>query len=143
MYWETEYRRLFYRQLKGVSLDDFYRIVNSVSVNPVRVQSDEVMYNLHIILRYELEKRLFDGSLQVRDLAKAWNDLSGELLGYRPKNDLEGVLQDVHWSIGAFRYFPSYALGNMIAAQLWMKLWEDVPNVDEEISSGNFEPILG
>ncbi|PJA44789.1 MAG: carboxypeptidase, partial [Verrucomicrobia bacterium CG_4_9_14_3_um_filter_43_20] len=141
-YWEGEYRRLFYRQLRDISSEDFYRAINAVEVNPVRVQSDEVTYNLHVILRYELEKKLLDGSLQVRDLPVAWNKLSEELLGYTPKNDMEGVLQDVHWSIGAFGYFPSYALGNMIAAQLWAQLRQDIPNVDEEIALGNFAPVL-
>ena len=99
-------------------------------------------YNLHIILRFELEKRLFDGGLEVSDLPDAWNTLSAELLGLTPKDDSEGVLQDVHWAGGAFGYFPSYCLGNMIAAQLWNTVNEEVPDLERDFENGNFCRLL-
>ena len=130
------------QQLSGVSSHDFYLAVNSVALNPIRVDSDEVTYNLHILLRFELEKALFEGSLAVSDLPEEWNRLSEQIVGLRPRNDSEGVLQDVHWSGAAFGYFPSYCLGNLLAAQLWYALLEQVPIVPEEMAKGNFSPVL-
>ena len=93
---------------------------NTVKVSPIRVDADEVTYNLHIIMRFELERQLFRGALSVADVPTAWNALSASIVGYAPRNDAEGCLQDVHWSFpGGFGYFPSYTLGNMIAATLW------------------------
>ena len=141
-FWEPVYRETFDQQLSGVSSHDFYLAVNSVALNPIRVDSDEVTYNLHILLRFELEKALFDGSLAVSDLPEEWNRLSEQIVGLRPRNDSEGVLQDVHWSGAAFGYFPSYCLGNLLAAQLWYALLEQVPSVPEEMAKGNFSPVL-
>jgi carboxypeptidase Taq len=141
-YWEPRYRELFLNQLAKVSPDELYLAVNAVSLNPIRVDSDEVTYNLHIILRFELEKRLFRGELAVKDLPEAWVSLSEELMGYTPKDDAEGVLQDVHWSGGMFGYFPSYCLGNMLAAQLWYTANEVLPELEEQFAEGNFETLL-
>ena len=141
-YWEPSYREAFPEQLAGVSSQELYLAVNAVTLNPIRVDSDEVTYNLHIVLRFELEKALFDGNLSVMDLPSEWNRLSEEILGLRPGKDSEGVLQDVHWSGAAFGYFPSYCLGNLLAAQLWYALQEQVPEVLPEITQGNFVPVL-
>jgi carboxypeptidase Taq len=102
-----------------------------------------VTYNLHIILRFEIEKQLFAGALAVADLPAAWNTLAKELLGLAPASDREGVLQDVHWSGGMFGYFPSYCLGNMMAAQFWYKARTDLPGLDEDFARGDFSGLLG
>ena len=119
--WEPRFRELFSEPLRKVSSEQLFLAVNKVSRNPIRVDADEVTYNLHVILRFELEKALFACDLEVNDLPTAWNEKTAKLLGHHPTDDSEGVLQDVHWSGGAFGYFPSYCLGNLVAAQLWEK----------------------
>lgn len=141
-FWEPRYRELFGKELSGVDSERLYRMICSVTRNPIRVDSDEVMYNLHIILRFELERELIGGTLAVKDLPEAWNAKSEEILGLKPKNDKEGVLQDIHWSMGAFGYFPSYSIGNMIAAQLWDTAREKNPDLDNSITNGEFAPLL-
>ncbi|MGJ3242323.1 MAG: carboxypeptidase M32 [Opitutales bacterium] len=141
-YWEPRYRVAFAGNLDGVTADDLYRAICAVSVTPIRVDSDEVTYNLHIMLRFLLEKQLFDGSLAVRDLPEAWNARSEEMLGFRPTSDAEGVLQDVHWSSGGFGYFPSYCLGNLLAAQLWYSLRAAVPDLDDQLARGETGAVL-
>ena len=107
---------------RGVDLLELYRYVNTVRPDVIRVDADEVTYNLHIYLRFTLEKKLIEGSLRVDELPEAWNSLMEELLGVRPRNDAEGVLQDIHWSHGSIGYFPTYTLGNVIAAMIWRSL---------------------
>jgi len=119
--WEPRFRELFPEPLREISSEQLFLAVNKVSRNPIRVDADEVTYNLHVILRFELEKALFACDLEVKDLPTAWNEKTAKLLGLQPTDDSEGVLQDVHWSGGAFGYFPSYCLGNLLAAQLWEK----------------------
>ena len=139
---EPRWRELFPDQTRGVSSDDLYLAVNLVEPTLIRVDADEVTYNLHIILRFEMEQRLFAGELAVRDLPKAWRVASRELIGLEPGSDREGVLQDVHWSDGAFGYFPSYCLGNMIAAQLWARVREIRPNLEDDFERGKFGWLL-
>lgn len=141
-YFEPRYRELFPDSLKNINSDLLYLLINAIERNPIRVDSDEVSYNLHIILRFELEKQLFDGSLKIVDLPEKWNASSEEILGLTPKNDKEGVLQDVHWSVGAFGYFPSYTLGNMLAAQLWYTIIQDITSFEQKISKGDFSSLL-
>jgi carboxypeptidase Taq len=141
-HFEPRLRATFPGRLDGVTSDDLYLAVNEVRLNPIRVESDEVTYNLHILLRFDLERRLFAGDLAVAELPKAWNALSRDLLGLTPKNDTEGVLQDVHWSGGAFGYFPSYCLGNMIAAQLWHTVRKELPDIEEDFGGGDFHRLL-
>jgi carboxypeptidase Taq len=141
-HYEPIYRKAFPTQLANVSSEELYLAVNNVSISPIRVDADEVTYNLHVILRFELEKRLFDGSLAPKDLPEAWNDASEKILGYRPTSNKMGCLQDVHWSEGFFGYFPSYCLGNLLAAQLWNKIHSDIPDLDEHVRAANFEPLL-
>ncbi len=142
-YFEPRCRRLFPQQLACVSSDELYRAISAVSPTLIRVESDEVHYNLHILLRFELERHLFSGELAVHDLPEAWRALSQELLGLTPKTDSEGVLQDVHWSGGAFGYFPSYCLGNMIAAQLWETAQVALPGLEDDFECGDFSRLLG
>lgn len=141
-YWEPRYRELFPQQLEGISFEDLYRAINKVALTPIRVDADEVTYNLHVILRFEIEKGLFDGSIQVANLPSAWNDLSEDILGFRPESNRMGCLQDVHWSHGMFGYFPSYAIGNVLAAQLWYKVRQEIPDLDAQMANNDFGAFL-
>lgn len=140
---EPRWRALFPAQTAGLSADDLYLAINAVEPTLIRVDADEVTYNLHIVLRFELEKKLFSGELAVRDLPAVWRAASREIVGLEPGNDREGVLQDVHWSDGAFGYFPSYCLGNMMAAQLWYRALALRPALEEEFARGDFAWLLG
>lgn len=142
-FWEPRYREFFSTQLASVSSEALYRAVNRVAVTPIRVDADEVTYNLHIMLRFELEQGLFNGSIDPMDLPDAWNAASARILGYTPRNHSEGCLQDVHWSEGLFGYFPSYCLGNLLAAQLWQKILRDLPSLRAEFAAGKMDSLLG
>ena len=124
-YWFPMARRIFHEALAGVTVDEFHAAVNHVAPSLIRVQADEVTYNLHIIVRFELEQALLSGDLAVSDLPAAWNQKYQEVLGLTPRNDAEGCLQDVHWSAGLIGYFPTYTLGNLYAAQLFAKAQAD------------------
>ncbi len=139
---EPRLREVFPAQTARVASDELYLAINAVAPTLIRVDADEVTYNLHIILRFELEQRLFSGQLAVNDLPTAWKAAAQELLGLTPPNDREGVLQDVHWSDGAFGYFPSYCLGNMMAAQLWYRALALRPNLEEDFACGDFSWLL-
>jgi len=130
------------KQFDGVALEDFLRAINVAKPSLIRIEADELTYSLHIMIRYEIEKGLFNGDYEVKDLPQIWNDKYEEYLGIRPENNGEGVLQDVHWAGGSFGYFPSYALGYMYAAQLKVAMLKDLPNFDELCETGEFEPIL-
>jgi carboxypeptidase Taq len=137
-YWLPRLKAHFPQQLSGVGAEAFYRAVNRVRPSLIRVDADEVSYALHVILRFELEKQLFDGRLGLEDLPGAWGRSMKELIGVEPSSDAEGVLQDVHWSMGSFGYFPSYALGNLYGLQIWEKLRRDIPETETLIREGNF-----
>ena len=123
--------------------ENIYAHLTRVKRGFIRVDADELTYPLHIMLRYELEKQLLNGELAVRDLPEAWNAGMEQRLGIRPANPVEGCLQDIHWAVGSFGYFPSYALGAVIAAQLYESLRSDVPALDEQLSVGEFSGLLG
>lgn len=135
-------REFFPEQIAGVDLETFYRAINTVEPSPIRVEADEVTYNLHIFLRFELEGALLNGQLDVADLPEAWNAKMEEYLGVTPPDDAQGVLQDVHWSAGLFGYFPSYALGNLLATQLYEKALGETPALSSQIAAGDFGPLL-
>jgi carboxypeptidase Taq len=144
-FWVFFYPRLqhmFPSHLGSVDLDTFYRGINKVEPSLVRVEADEVTYNLHIMLRLELEIALMEGSLEVRDLPEAWNARMQEYLGVTPPDDASGVLQDVHWSGGVFGYFPTYALGNLVSAQLWEAILADIPTLTQQFEKGTFRNLL-
>jgi carboxypeptidase Taq len=124
-------------------VDNLYRHLTRVHRSSLRGEADEMTYQAHIMLRYELEKQLLDGSLAVADLPAAWNDMAQARLGLKPQNDVEGCLQDVHWAVGQFGYFPAHALGGLIAIQLWEKLRSDRETLDEEIARGDFTGLVG
>ena len=134
-------QKMFPDELSDVTTDQFYKAVNAVEPSFIRIEADEVTYNLHIMLRYELEKALITGDLKVADLPGAWNDKMQDYLGITPPNDSEGVLQDVHWSDGSFGYFPSYSLGNIYGAQMIRALGKDIPDYREQVAKGEFSSI--
>ena len=145
-FWKFFYPKLqqiFPAQLNNISLEKFYKGINKVEPSLIRVEADEATYNLHVMLRLELEIALMEGSLAVKDLPEAWNSRMKEYLGIVPPNDSEGVLQDVHWSSGLFGYFPTYALGNLISAQLWEKIQLEIPTLESQIEQGKFDELLG
>ncbi len=128
-------------QFDNVSLEQFYSAINVAGPSYIRIEADELTYPLHIILRYEIEKELFNGDLEVKDLPKVWNAKMEEYLGITPRNDQEGVLQDIHWSGGDFGYFPSYALGYLYAAQLKHAMLKDIPDFDQHLENGDITPV--
>lgn len=144
-FWELMYPRLkraFPTQLSGVGLKNFYSAINKVEPSTIRVNADEATYNLHIMLRLELEIKMVEGSVAIGDLPALWNAKMQEYLGIKPGNDADGVLQDVHWSYGSIGYFSTYALGNLISAQLWEKLRRDIGDLDGQVRAGKFEELL-
>jgi len=144
-FWEKFYPEAvaaFPQSLGDVSLDAFYGAINVVKPSLIRVEADEVTYNLHIIVRFELEREMVAGRLAVTDVPEAWNQKVHDLLGIRPDNHADGCLQDIHWSMGAFGYFPTYALGNLYAAQFFATARQAMPDLDARIRRGNFAPLL-
>jgi carboxypeptidase Taq len=144
-FWKYFYpvvQKEFPEAYKKIKLEDFYLNLNRVMPSLIRVESDEVTYNMHVVIRFELEKELIDGSIEVKDLAKIWNDKYYEYLGVKVPNDAQGVLQDVHWSAGLFGYFPTYTLGNLYSAQFFNKARQDIMNLDRLFEKGKFQPLL-
>jgi carboxypeptidase Taq len=144
-FWEHFYpalKKRFPSQLEGVSLKAFYKAINKVQPSLIRVNADEATYNLHIMLRLELEIALVEGKVAIKDLPEIWNTKMQEYLGITPPDDAMGVLQDIHWSYGAIGYFSTYALGNLISAQIWEKINKDIPSLDDQIRKGNFNELL-
>lgn len=128
--------KTFGGKLKNIPLKEFYNGINKVEPSFIRVEADEVTYSLHVILRFELEKALIEGKLKVRDIPEVWNEKMVELLGIKPKNYAEGCLQDVHWSMGGFGYFPTYTLGNLYAAQFFDAFAKEHPNWEKRVAKG-------
>jgi len=127
----------------GLDAEGLFRAVNAVSRSAIRVEADETTYNLHVVLRFELELALMEGKLAVDDLPAAWNERMLSDLGVEVRDDREGLLQDIHWGMGAIGYFATYTLGNLIAAQLWRRLRADVSDLDAAIEAGDFAPLRG
>lgn len=145
-FWKYFFPRMqerFPAHLGGVDLPTFYQGINKVEPSLIRTEADEATYNLHIMLRLELEIALMEGSLAVKDLPEAWNARIEEYLGLTPPNDTQGVLQDIHWSHGLIGYFPTYALGNLVSVQLWECINSDIPDLAEQFERGEFSSLLG
>ena len=145
-FWTFFYPRLqeyFPAQLADVPLEDFYRAINKVEPSLIRVEADEATYNLHTMLRLELEIALMEGSLAAKDLPEAWNSAMQNYLGLTPPDDAQGVLQDIHWADGYIGYFATYALGNLIAAQLWERVMADIPDLPAQFERGEFANLTG
>ena len=134
-----ELQKVFPSQLGSVGLDEFYRAINKVTPSLVRTDADEVTYNLHVMLRFDLEKRMLEGSLEIRDLPEAWNARYASDLGVTPPDDRDGVLQDVHWYAGGIGgYFQGYTIGNILSAQIWEAALAQRPSIGEAIGRGEF-----
>lgn len=143
-FWKFFYpfvQKAFKKHFEAVSFRNFYRAINKVTSTPIRVDADEVSYSLHVIIRFELEKELITSKIQVKDLPDAWNFMMEKYLNIAPKNDSEGCLQDIHWSMGAFGYFPTYVLGNLFAASFFDGFTKKEKHWDKEIENGNFAPL--
>ena len=140
-FWKFFYPKIqaaFPEQLGTVEMETFYRAVNRVQPSFIRVEADEATYGLHIIIRFELEQEIMQGTLALKDIPEAWNARMKEYLGVDVPNDAQGCLQDVHWSGGMFGYFPTYQLGNIISAQIWDKVLADIPDLYTQFESGEF-----
>jgi carboxypeptidase Taq len=142
-HWYEPLQHAFPEQLGGVDLETFLAAVNRAEPGLIRVEADETTYSLHIILRFELEQRLIEGSLGAKDLPDAWNAAMWDLLGVEVPDDARGVLQDIHWSYGGMGYFPTYALGNVISLQIWAAVREAIPDVYERMATGELETLSG
>jgi carboxypeptidase Taq len=145
-FWEyffPQLKKAFPAQLQGVSLKSFYKAVNKVEPSFIRVNADEATYNLHVMLRLEMEIGMIEGKYAIKDLPEIWNEKMKDYLGIVPPNDAQGVLQDIHWSNGLMGYFSTYALGNLISAQLWEKINADIPDLADQIRAGKFDALLG
>jgi carboxypeptidase Taq len=143
-FWTRYYPELqarFPEQLGEVPLEVFYKAINAVEPSLIRVDADELTYNLHIMIRYEIEKGLIGGEMQVADLPRIWEEKMSEYLGVKPENDATGVLQDIHWAGGDFGYFPSYSLGNIYAAMFENTIAREIPNYKEQIQKGDFTEL--
>ena len=145
-FWHWAYPQLqetFPDQLGSTSLDDFYAAINKVEPSLIRVEADEVTYNLHVMVRFELELALLEGALKVSELPEAWNAKYKEYLGIVPPNDAVGCLQDIHWSIGMMGYFPTYTLGNIMSVQLYEAAKAARPDLGADLEQGRFDGLLG
>jgi carboxypeptidase Taq len=134
-------QQAFPEALSQASLDEFHFAINTVNPSLIRVEADEATYNLHILIRFELELALIHGDLKVIDLPQAWNEAYKKHLGIVPPTDSDGVLQDSHWGGGAIGYFSTYSLGNLYAAQFIAKAEQDLGNLDRQFSQGDFQPL--
>ena len=141
-YFLPRLKTYFSDQLEGVSVESFYRAVNKVQPSFIRVDADEVTYNLHVMIRWELEKAVYDGRLDLSDLADAWNAKFREYLGIEPPDDLHGVLQDIHWTSGFGADFASYTIGHVSCAALYARARADIPDLEAGFPRGEFRPLL-
>jgi len=143
-FWRKHYplaQSSFPEALGNVGLDSFFFAINDVQPSLIRVEADEATYNLHILIRFELEQAVIAGDLRVADLPEAWNDQYQQALGVRPPNDSDGVMQDIHWSAGLIGYFPTYSLGNLYAGQFFAQADRDLGGLDQLMEQGDFTPL--
>jgi carboxypeptidase Taq len=144
-YWRAHYKglkKLFPRNLGDVSLKKFYKGINKIQPNLIRTEADELHYHFHVLIRFEIEKGLMEGSLKVKDLEQIWNAKYKEYLGVKVPDAKQGILQDIHWSHGSIGYFPTYSLGSFYAAQFFQQAEKEIPNLITEIENGNNQPLL-
>lgn len=144
-FWTKNYSDIletFPNQFKGIDVDSFYKAINIVKPSFIRTDADELTYHFHIMIRYELEKKLIEGSLKVSEVREAWNAKYKEYLDIEVPSDSKGVLQDIHWSHGGFGYFPTYSLGSFYAAQFEAKMREDISDYEDQVRAGNYTQIL-
>ena len=144
-FWQHWYPRLqqqFPTQLSGLDLDQFYRGINRIEPSLIRTESDELHYHFHILIRYEIEKQLIEGSLETAQLPELWAEKYGEYLGLEIPDQKRGLLQDIHWAYGSFGYFPTYSLGSFYAAQFYQQAEQDIPNLDQQLAQGQTQSLL-
>jgi len=144
-YWKANFSHLqsiFPSQLSGVTPQSFYKGINQVQPNFIRIEADELHYHLHVLIRYELEKGLLEGSISTDNLNEIWNQKYKEYLGIEVPDDNRGILQDIHWSQGLVGYFPTYSLGSFYAAQFFAQAMKEIPNLAIEIEKGHMKPLL-
>lgn len=144
-FWKAHYPELqkrFPEQLGEVSLKTFYRGINKIAPSPIRIESDELHYHFHILIRYEIEKGLIEGNIAVKDLPDIWKEKYKAYLGLDIPDDNTGVLQDIHWAHGSLGYFPTYSLGSFYAAQFYVQAQKDIPGLDEQIAQGDNTQLL-
>ncbi len=144
-YWQTNFPRikaLFPKQLQGIELPTFYKAINQLAPNLIRIQADEIHYHLHVLIRYQIEKGLMEGTFKVQNLAAVWNKMYQDYMGVTVPNDALGILQDIHWSEALFGYFPTYSLGSFYASQFFAQAQKDIPNLSENIAAGNMQPLV-
>ncbi len=142
-HWFPRLQSLFPQQLEGVNAETFYTLVNRVRPSPIRVEADEITYNLHIMLRFEIELGMIEGNFKAAELPEIWNAKMQEYLGITPRNDAEGVMQDVHWSEGLIGYFPTYSLGNILSVQLLETARKNLGDLEGQWATGDYAPLLG
>ncbi len=144
-WWRFLYPKLqevFPKQLKEVSLDNFYCAINKVQPSLIRTSADELTYHVHVMIRYEIEKALMEGLVEVEELEELWNEKYTEYLGLTPTKPTEGILQDIHWSHGSLGYFPTYSIGSFYAAQLYAHAKKEIPDLEDKLSSGSISDFL-
>jgi carboxypeptidase Taq len=134
-------RETFPEQLGNVDPERFFAAINKVEPSLIRIKADEVTYGMHIVLRFELEQDIINGRVELRDLPEAWNERMSEYLGVEVPDDAQGVLQDTHWASGLMGYFATYLLGTVMSVQIWQKVLEDVPTLEEQIERGEFASL--
>jgi carboxypeptidase Taq len=140
-YFAPKLKKIVEKPLRGVKKSDLFLAANLVVPSKIRIEADEVTYGLHIIIRFELERDLFNGKLTADELPHAWNQKYNDYLGVKIKDDSEGVMQDTHWASGLFGYFPSYALGNIYGGMFLKKMKRDIPDYRKNLTVGNFKPV--
>ena len=144
-WWKFIYPKLqnvFPEQLATVSLDDFYKAINKVQPSLIRTSSDELTYHVHVMIRYEIEKELLEGRIEVEDLEDLWNQKYSDYLGVKPTKPTEGILQDVHWSHGSLGYFPTYSIGSFYASQFYTQAKKDIHNLESQLENGEVTNFL-
>ena len=144
-YWKANYKKLqeiFPDNLQNISVVDFFKAMNIVKPSLIRTSADELTYHFHVLIRFEIEKALIEGTIEVKDLPSYWNSKYKEYLGINVPSDTQGVLQDIHWSHGSFGYFPTYSLGSFYAAQFYAQAKKEIINLESEIENGNMSLLL-
>ena len=140
--WALPHFHSAFPESSAVTVDSLFPALHTITPSAIRVEADEGTYNLHIVARFEIERQIVAGAVDVDDLPELWSDTYDELLGIRPTTVADGVLQDIHWAMGAIGYFPTYTLGNLVAAQLFDAATEAVDDLPGRIAAGDFEPLL-
>jgi len=145
IYWNHHFPKLqsqFPEALKDITANDFYKACNLVKPSFIRIEADELTYHFHVLIRFEIEKALIEGSLEVNEVPAAWNKKYKDYLGVEVSNDAVGCLQDIHWSHGSFGYFPTYSIGSFYAAQFFAAAEKQIPDLSMHLENGNMQPLL-